>query len=348
MDQHPQQQPLPPEEQGMERRIQMLELMVQQQAAMLENVNLRDGAPAAEGGERNLLKAPTYDGTSPFIIWRQNFEEVAFVNRWTQETAKKAAKASLAPPQQLQVFDLNPNAYLTLSGLLDALQGRFVPLAQTNLNQSNFEIAVQKPGESTLEWHSRARLLFLLAYPGCDIQSSAQLKRKFLRGLKDPVIQDHAMTQPSSTYDEVLNIAQWKEGVMKETSFYRLGAQHAPFQHGEEPMQIGSMEGSAKGKVKGDKQGEPCPVCKKTNHSINFCWQLKKMQKLYEEEQMSKSQKGTKGKGVRKARKALVAALADLDEEDGDLPTSEEEESDTDELMRKIDLPDPAPESSKN
>ena len=63
---------------------------------------------------------------------------------------------------------------------------------------------------------------------------------------------------------------------------------------------------------------------------------------------MSKSQKGTKGKGVRKARKALVAALADLDEEDGDLPTSEEEESDTEELMRKIDLPDPAPESSKN
>ena len=139
----------------------------------------------------------------------------------------KAAKNALDLKLQQVVYDINPESYLTLNNFLDALQDRFVPRAQTNLNQTNFEIATQTKEESILEWHSRLRLLFILAYPGVDVQHSAQLKRKFLRGLKDPVIQDHAMTMDSATYDETLGNAQWKEGVVKEASFYRLGASHA-------------------------------------------------------------------------------------------------------------------------
>ena len=123
--------------------------------------------------------------TEDWKVFLEIFRCTALFYGYNDQQARQALKACLREDAARAVQDINPNQpNLTFDQLVELYEERFMPAAQSATAQAIFDNARQDPKESILQWHARARTLFLRAYPNDDAQNSTQLIRKFVLGLK--------------------------------------------------------------------------------------------------------------------------------------------------------------------
>ena len=252
-----------------------LRVQLNDQAEMIEQL-----ANANAGRERNILKPPQFSDEKnevPYQVWEKNFQEVVAVNNWTQETARRAAKACLKGKAATRAFDLDPSEYITLAAFLEALQQRFLPKSRANLAKCHFETCTQRPNESIGDWHSRAKILYIHQDPTANINSS-ELIRRFIGGLyQRKEIMKAVFRANPQTYDEALQMAEDGEAADKQCEYYSTSTQNPTPYPGIEPMEIGAIQ-PRQGRLVAE-----CIACGRQGHDANNCWSIPRMRKFFEE-----------------------------------------------------------------
>ena len=161
-------------------------------------------------------KLPTFEGgsASEWRRWRAIFENHAQMRQWGNQRARREAFGCLRNEAISAVNDIAVDAAgATLQELLDQYATRFIPAAAGELARSEFASAAQRPDESILAWHTRARELFLRAYPNRanEVENAQDLIDKFVHNIYADDIRVFILEQGADTYLNALNRAQRKQ-----------------------------------------------------------------------------------------------------------------------------------------
>jgi len=164
--------------------------------------------PGAVGGGRRKLTIFSSGNPTDWKIWRRNFVQTALINGWQDQRQRREAVANIEGIAATSVSDIEPDNYADIQLLLEALEARFLPAAQTQTAKTEFNLSKQKPGETVIQWHARLRELFIRAYPARNPINDDQLIDKFVSGLYDRDVMSFILDRDPNTYAAALEHAQ--------------------------------------------------------------------------------------------------------------------------------------------
>ena len=176
-------------------------------AGQFQQLMAAAAAGAAAGRGKRLTVFSSTDATE-WTAWKETFQKTVLLNNWQDDMARNQLAAALEGSARRIVSDIpTDQPGLTCAQLLQAYDRRFLPEAQTRFAVITFENAKQEETETELEWHTRLRELFVRAYPGDNMETSAILINHFIRHLKNPRILDHCYMVNPATYNAALTEA---------------------------------------------------------------------------------------------------------------------------------------------
>ena len=106
----------------------------------------------------------------------------------------------------------------TLKQYLDDCESVFLSPQASALAEAEFEIARQGAEESLLDFHGRLRNLFLNAFPelGEGFHTNRILIKRFVNGLRDPLLGQHTAQREPRDYTAALHAAQSSMAILLE------------------------------------------------------------------------------------------------------------------------------------
>ena len=111
------------------------------------------------------MKAPSYDGTTPWSDYLVQFELVAELNRWDNHTRALYLATSLRGSAQSVLGDLDNIERHDYEALIDCLNQRFGSGNQSEMFRALLHNRVRQPKESLPDLAHEIRKLVRLAYP---------------------------------------------------------------------------------------------------------------------------------------------------------------------------------------
>lgn len=270
---------------------------VQQQAA---------AAPQGPGGQgggggRTRIKIMTFANAADedWLVWKFHFDKARILNGYTDIEAKLALSAAMKGRAAAAVMDIEvQRQFEDINALLQHYDRRFLPASASQMARVSFDQAVQKQGETILDYHSKIRQLWNRAYP--NNADEVLLIRKFSLGLRKKEVREQVIRQNPQTYGAALEAAQNEASVMRVVSVTETGA-------AVEPMEIGMVgairrakAASMQKKNTGTKQKQisalrtrgatqkteapgskgNCHFCSKPGHYRSNCFLFQKAKKL--------------------------------------------------------------------
>ena len=204
-----------------------------QLAAMLQNIHIlaQTAGVMVQGAARAGTTRPKLNlfkrGSSHlWRAWRRRFYMVANENGWNDAQQRVNLAAAMDEEANQAVQDIDYNAPgMTIELLLNAYENRFMPQAAGAVARAEFKTARQLPGETVVDWHTRAREAFLRAHPQANAELDQNLIDCYVEGLSDPTIRDYTMDQQPATYAAALHAAEIKYANVVRGSQIRAAAQ---------------------------------------------------------------------------------------------------------------------------
>ena len=155
-----------------------------------------------------------------WLTWRQHAESIVVLKNWNRDAAARtrarwAIRSAMTDHAGRAVADLDPAAAPqpdTVGAFLDLFQARFCPAAESRIAKAAFKNAAQTDAETVLEWHVRARSLYLRANPAHagNAEVSADLIDRFVEGLRDPAVRVYTYDSNPGTFAAALTAASNK------------------------------------------------------------------------------------------------------------------------------------------
>ena len=151
--------------------------------------------------------------------WRRNTTRIITLNNWNDAAnlprAKNEIRVSITGNADITAADIQPVDGETVENLLDRLQARFCPAAQSQYARVAFDQCVQSPNEDILAFHSRLRALFTRAHPALagDLENNHVLIRKFILALIDADVKQWTLSADPATFAVALETAQNRAAV---------------------------------------------------------------------------------------------------------------------------------------
>ena len=145
-----------------------------------------------------------------WLSFRISFLKHVTLNSWSDHNARLMLDSSVIGNAAIAVAGLGPSNYENLTQMLDAFEGRFMPMVASRAVQTQFETATIAPDEPVARFHGRLRALFIRAYPqrAAELEQDQILIRRFMTGLASPEeTRTVAATRPT-TFTKALEAAQ--------------------------------------------------------------------------------------------------------------------------------------------
>ena len=163
---------------------------------------------------------------------------------------------------------------MTMDQCLKEIEDVYLNPAGVEFNRAVFQAATREGGETLLKWHTRARELFLRAYPGAECDNDCELKDRFILGLQDKSMSiriKSSDTYDNWTYNDLLNRAQKIHGSALIVHQAYTGKTLSP--HSVNSMEKMEQEGSVNAF---NKQEAACHHCGVKGHFVSECAMYKK------------------------------------------------------------------------
>ena len=192
---------------------------------------LRGGnGPVRREAEAKLEK---FDGSTPeaYRNFKARCDNARERNQWTQQVAKEMVFSSIIGEAASRTCHIkrggDPDAVppppdaKTYDDFMTEIQQCFYHAEDSALAKAAFNNCRQRAGETLLQWHIRARVLFKEAYRNRDWETDRDLIEKFTHGLIDEVLATHVSDQQPDTFTRALTLAQAKIGRMAQIKIGR-------------------------------------------------------------------------------------------------------------------------------
>lgn len=209
-------------------------------------------------------KCPEVSSVDPddWRTFRARFENVVALNHWNAERARRELKIAITGPLAALLRDVTfvpdpvPAAGVPdVADLLDLIQNRLMPAADSDMVRISIMQAMQEEGESTQAWQARIRMLFKRGNPQVaddDLDGNRQLLDRFILGLKNQEVKQRTWESRPATLQAATNFALNVEAGQKI-----LGMGGAASLHAVTPK-------------------DQCYYCDKPGHLIRDCRALKR------------------------------------------------------------------------
>ncbi|KAJ8026997.1 hypothetical protein HOLleu_31998 [Holothuria leucospilota] len=171
------------------------------------------------------VKAPPYDGSTPWEDYVVQFELIAELNEWDERTKALQLAASLRGKAQAVLADLEDGKRRKFSTLVDSLVQRFGRANQTELFRTLLRNRSRQSGETIPELAHDIQRLLSKAYPKASVEMKETLaKEAFIDASGDSDIRWKIyQARPKSLKEavciatelEAFNLAEQKKGVTK-------------------------------------------------------------------------------------------------------------------------------------
>lgn len=151
-------------------------------------------------------------GDDDWSSWRANFKMVCIGNGWNDKTAKAAAYIAMKGRAARATRAIVLPETATRDELLNRFEKVFLPESATAYALSQFQLAAQEEGESSLDWHTRIGDLYARAYPTkTDSETSDELILRFCHGFRDRSLVFRLYNPKPKSFSEALQKAQADE-----------------------------------------------------------------------------------------------------------------------------------------
>jgi len=330
------------------QRLATADNVIQQLTARLATLEAnpapqQPAAAAAAAPPRKWMPVPKFGNRQDedWLTYRQQFEHITSLNQMTENEIKLALAGSItgsaaATISDIQVNDPTKNG----AGLLDAYEARFLPASASELAKVTFEAATQMPKETALSFHGRVRNLYNRAYT--RDRNEEHMTRRYILGLRSKEVREMVMRARPQNYEAALYAAQNENAVRHVTTLTQIGARvpQGGITTGDEPMEVNAVYGLRRpggmghGRPQGQRMERPggqkggqdrtfrnpapagagagqpaqvrgnCYFCKETGHWKKHCPLLGKAIRMVEK--------------MDHKTKKMVAALAFVDDEEGE------------------------------
>jgi len=158
-----------------------------------------------------------FGSTSPkdWVAWKDNFKIISKLNKWNDERARAELGSSMIGDAKTFVqhipLDIDGDNTKSIKELLQAYEDTFLPLAEEDMNRSNFNKARQGETEDLAAWHNRVRCLYIRMYPEmtmAKIDLVREVITTFIKGLFDGQIRLAVISNNPKTFDDARISAQ--------------------------------------------------------------------------------------------------------------------------------------------
>ena len=116
------------------------------------------------------------------------FRRVAVLNGWDEISSVLRLSTSIRDNAARAIDPLDFDGFNSLDAAYAAIEEVYINPAGIEFHKATFKKAQRNEGETLLAWHTRARELFLRAYPRLSPETSDDLKDKFVLGIQDELV----------------------------------------------------------------------------------------------------------------------------------------------------------------
>jgi hypothetical protein len=165
---------------------------------------------------QRLRKPATYDGKTSWRDYLVQFEMVAEINGWDEQTMALELATSLRAAAQGVLGDLRPDHRRSWTHLVSALTDRFEPDNQSELYRAQIKNRLRRRGEPLSELAQEIKRLIRKAYPSAPPELREQLGRDcFADSLNDAEMEWTVFSGKPNTVDDALRTALEYEAFQK-------------------------------------------------------------------------------------------------------------------------------------
>ncbi|KAK3086157.1 hypothetical protein FSP39_014434 [Pinctada imbricata] len=170
----------------------------------------------ADDFRRPKITPSTFDGTTPWLDFKNHFEYCVQLNEWNDKQKALFLGVSLRGAAQQILSNLSNDKKADYKELVIALEKRFAPPNIEELYKAELRMRLRKQGESLLELGQAVRRLVTLAYPNAPEKVLDTLsKDNFLNFLTDAEVRLKILRARPTYFDETLQIAVELDACMR-------------------------------------------------------------------------------------------------------------------------------------
>ena len=165
-------------ESGEDELLATLDRIAQLATERENKLSTSQGKPAP-AGTKPRIRPTAYDGVSSWDDYRAQFELVAELNGWDDQTKAIFLAASLQGPARAILGDLDPSKRRDFLALIEALESRFGSKHQTEMYRAQLRGRTKRRDETLPELAQAIQRLTRQAYP----EAPASLRGNLGKGL---------------------------------------------------------------------------------------------------------------------------------------------------------------------
>lgn len=184
---------------------------------LTEEIRVREESPqpvagtswsGAEESFKSKIKLPTFDGSTPWSVYRVQLEAAAECNRWSQHETAVHLLMSLKGPALELLQGVDQKERCNLATIMELLDARYGERHLASLRQRQLLTRRQRQGESIQDFEADIARLSQLVYSEIPIKVRESLSTEtFLKGLLNGDLEEKVRLMRPKSSKEALGMA---------------------------------------------------------------------------------------------------------------------------------------------